>query len=121
MHTTCFDIQARKYEVLEGGRTTSGGEHRGTKRFMMNLLKNTYTCGVPQLTHVPCPHTIIVCNLLGQNFYVSLFMATYNTLEALVCTWSPRFVPFFYEEQWEPYNSPRYVADKVMMWKKRGL
>jgi hypothetical protein len=51
---------------------------------------------------------------------MSPFMDTYNTLEALVCTWSPRFVPFFDEEQWEPYDGPRYVADKVMMWKKRG-
>jgi hypothetical protein len=25
MHTTCFDIEAWKYEVLEGGGTTSGG------------------------------------------------------------------------------------------------
>jgi hypothetical protein len=47
-------------------------------------------------------------------------MATYNTLKALVCTWSPRFVPFLDEEQWESYDGPRYVADKGMMWKKRG-
>jgi hypothetical protein len=25
----------------------------------------------------------------------------------------------FYEEQWEPYDGPRYVADKAIMWKKR--
>jgi hypothetical protein len=24
------------------------------------------------------------------------------------------------EEQWEPYDDPRYVADKAMMWKKRS-
>jgi hypothetical protein len=47
-------------------------------------------------------------------------MATYNTFEALVRTWSPRFVMFLDEEQWEPYDGPRYVTDKVMMWKKRG-
>jgi hypothetical protein len=62
---------------------------------MVNLLENTCTCGMPQLTHVPCPHIIVVCNRLDQNFYVSPFLATYNTLEALVRTWSPRFVPFF--------------------------
>jgi hypothetical protein len=45
-------------------------------------------------------------------------MATYNTLDALVRTWSPRFVPFWDEEQWEPYDGPKYVADKAMMWKK---
>jgi hypothetical protein len=73
MHATCFDIQAQKYEVLEGGGTTSGGEHRGAKGFVVNLLENTCTCGVPQLIHVPCMHIIVVCNLLDQNFYVSPF------------------------------------------------
>jgi hypothetical protein len=86
MHTTCFEIQPRKYEVYEGGGTTSGGEHRGAKRFMVNLSENTCTYGVPLLIHIPCPHIIVVCNLLGQNFYVTPFMATYNTLEALVRT-----------------------------------
>jgi hypothetical protein len=47
-------------------------------------------------------------------------MANYTTLEALVETWSPRFVSFFDEEQWESYDGPRCVADKPMMWKKRG-
>jgi hypothetical protein len=70
MHTTYFDIQAWKYEVLEGGGTTSGGEHREAKRFVVSLSENTCTYGVTQLIHVLCPHTIVVCNLLGRNFYV---------------------------------------------------
>jgi hypothetical protein len=94
---------------------TSGGEHHGVKRFMVNLSENTCTCDVPQLIHVPCPHTIVVCNLLGQNFYVPPFMATYNTLEALVHTWSPHFIPFLDEEQWKSYDGPRYMVDKAMM------
>jgi hypothetical protein len=48
-------------------------------------------------------------------------MATYNTLDALVHTWSPRFVAFLDEEQWEPYDGPKYVADKALMWKKGGV
>jgi hypothetical protein len=99
MHATCFFIQVQKYEVLEGGGTTSGSEHHGAKRFTVNLLDNTCTCGVPQLIHVPCLHIIVVCNLLGWNFYVTPFMATYNTLDTLVRTWSPCFVSFFDEEQ----------------------
>jgi hypothetical protein len=95
VHVTCFDIQARKYEVLEGRGTTFGGEHRGAKRFAVNLSKNTCTYGVPQLIHVPSLHIIVVCNRLGRNFYVSPIIATCNTLEVLVHTWSPRFVPFF--------------------------
>jgi hypothetical protein len=118
MHATCFDIQSRKYEVLEGGGTTSDGEHCEAKRFMVNLSENTSTCGVPQLIHVSYLHIIVVCNRLGQNFYVSPFMATYNTLEVLVHTWSPRFVPFLDEEHESPMI--RYVIDKTMMWKKRG-
>jgi hypothetical protein len=47
MHGTCFDIQARKYEALEGSRTTSGGEHYKAKRFVVNPSENTCTCGVP--------------------------------------------------------------------------
>jgi hypothetical protein len=70
MHATCFDIQAQKDEVLEGGGTTSGGEHRGAKRFTVNLSENTCTCGVPPLIHVHCQHIIVVCNRLGRNFYV---------------------------------------------------
>jgi hypothetical protein len=78
MHATFFDIQARKYKVLKGGGTTSGGEHRGAKWFAVNLSENTCTCGVPQLNHVSCPHTIVVCDLLGCNFYMPPFMGTYN-------------------------------------------
>jgi hypothetical protein len=75
---------------------------------------------VPQLVLVPFPQTIAMCNLLGWNVYVPPFMANFNTLEALVHTWSPRFVSFLDEEQWEPYDGPRYMANKVMRWKKRG-
>jgi hypothetical protein len=99
MHATCFYIQAQKYEVIEGSRMTSGSEHHGAKRFVVNISENTCTCGVPQLIHVLCPHTIVVCNLLGRNFYMPPFMGTYNTLEALIRTWSPRFVPVLDEEQ----------------------
>jgi hypothetical protein len=88
---------------------TSGGEQRGAKRFTVNLSENTCTCGVPQLIYVPYPHIIVVCNHLSRNFYVSPFMATYNTLEALVRTWSPRFVPFLMKSN----GSPTMVLD---MW-----
>jgi hypothetical protein len=70
MHATCFDIEARKYEVFEGGGTTSGSEHHRAKRFMVNLTENTCTCCVPQLIHVPYLHNIVVCNLLGRIFYM---------------------------------------------------
>jgi hypothetical protein len=99
MHITYFDIQTRKYEVLQGGGITSRGEHRGAKQFTVNLSENTCTCGVPQLINDPCPHTIVMCNILDHNFYVSPFMANYNTLEGMVCTYSSRFVLFLDEEQ----------------------
>jgi hypothetical protein len=31
LHSTCFDIQTRKYEIIEGGETTFDSEHRRTK------------------------------------------------------------------------------------------
>jgi hypothetical protein len=95
MYVTCFDIQARKYEDLEGGGTTSDAEHHRAKQFTVNLLENTCTYGVPQLIHVPCSHIIVVCNLLEQIFYVTPFMATYNTLDVIIHTWSPRFLLFW--------------------------
>jgi hypothetical protein len=73
MHTTCFDIQACKYEVLEGGGMTSGGEHRRAKRFMVNLSENTCTCGVPQLIHVPCLHYCCVQLSWSEFLHVPLY------------------------------------------------
>jgi hypothetical protein len=47
MHATCFDIQAQKYEALEGSGTASNGGHRGAKQFVVDLSGNTCTYGVP--------------------------------------------------------------------------
>jgi hypothetical protein len=41
MHATCFDIQARKCEVLEGRGMTFGGEQCEAKRFTVNLSENS--------------------------------------------------------------------------------
>jgi hypothetical protein len=54
---------------------------------MMNFSENTYSCGVQQLIHILCTYTIVVCNLLGQNYYVPPFMANRITLQALVLTY----------------------------------
>jgi hypothetical protein len=43
MHATCFDIQAQKYEIHEGGETISDIEHHGVKWFTVKLSKNTCT------------------------------------------------------------------------------
>jgi hypothetical protein len=43
MHATCFYIQARKYEIHEGGGAISGSEHHGVKWFTVNLSKSTCT------------------------------------------------------------------------------
>jgi hypothetical protein len=68
MHSTCFYIRIRKYEVNEGGGTASDSEHRGAKQFLVKLSENTCTCGVLQLIHVPSPHVIVVRNILDQNY-----------------------------------------------------
>jgi hypothetical protein len=120
MHATCFDIQTQKYEVLEGGGMTSDGEHHGAKQFAVNLSENTCTCGVPHLLHVPYPHIIGMCNLLGQNFYVPPLWPPITLSRRWFALGLLVLSCFLDEEQWEPYDGPRYVADKVMMWKKRG-
>jgi predicted transcriptional regulator len=79
MHSTCFDIQTRKYEVTEGGGTTSGGEHHGAKQFLVKLLENTCTCGSHSwfmfhvrtlLLYVIFSVEITTCPLYGQLHYV---------------------------------------------------
>jgi hypothetical protein len=95
MHATCFDIQVRKYKVLDGGGMTSRSEHRGAKWFTVNLSENTCTCGYPQLIHILCSHTIVVYNILGRNFYMTPLSPTiilwklWFTLGLLVlsCSW----------------------------------
>ena len=43
------------------------------------------------------------------------------SVDTLVHTWSPRFVPFWDPEEWPPYDGPKYIADLAYRWNKRGL
>jgi hypothetical protein len=82
-----------------------GGKRCGYMTSDMAEIFNSIMRGVRSLGgHDPVD---IVCNHLSPNFYVSPFMATYNTLEALVRTWSPHFVPFWMKSN----GSPTMVLD----------
>ena len=42
------------------------------------------------------------------------------SVNMLVNTWSPRFVPFRDPREWPPYDEPKYIADPAYHWNKRG-
>ena len=42
------------------------------------------------------------------------------SVNTLVNTWSPRFVPFRDPGEWPPYDGPKYIADPAYRWNKRG-
>jgi hypothetical protein len=42
------------------------------------------------------------------------------SVQALLDTWSPRFVPFRDESEWPSYDGPKYVVDPEMKWPKKG-
>ena len=68
MHPTCFDMDTSTYEVMEGGGTIEGGDHRGARKFKVVISQNTCNCGVPQRMHIPCAHMVTACRHHGVDF-----------------------------------------------------
>lgn len=120
MQATCFDFETCTYEVMEGGGTTAGGEHRGARKFKVVITNNTCTCGVPQLKHFPCAHMITACRKRGVAWDAPNRMPKWLSMESMVNTWSPRFEPILDEDEWEPYTGPRYVADRGLLITTKG-
>ena len=42
------------------------------------------------------------------------------SVDTLVHTWSPRFVPFLDPGEWPPYDGPKYIVDPTYRWNKHG-
>ena len=42
------------------------------------------------------------------------------SVDMLVHTWSPYFVPFWDPGEWPPYDGPKYIADLAYHWNKHG-
>src|SRR5438105_4383028 len=107
----CFNYETSTYEVMEGGRTTRGGEHHGARKHKIVITQNTCTCGVLILMRFLCSHMITTCHERGVNIEAPVWFPINLSLRALVHTWSPQFEPIIDEDQWEPYTSQVYVAD----------
>jgi hypothetical protein len=115
---TCFDHERGSYEVVQRGGTTSDGEVRESRRHVVVIEDFSCTCGGPRQYHFPCSHMVAACN--HRNFSWQSLIPPEFSVENLIRTWSPRFVPFRDSGEWPPYDGPRYIADEDYKWQKRG-
>jgi len=113
-----FDLSTGKYEVTERGGTTSDGEVRAPRKYVVLLSNFSCTCGRPRQYHFPCSHYIAAVR--HRNFSYMRSIPPEFTVDKLVQTWSPRFEPFLDESQWPQYTGPVYIADRACRWDKRG-
>jgi hypothetical protein len=89
---TCLDHQTGTYEVIQRGGTTSDGEVRESRRHVVVIQDFSCTCGAPRQYHFPCSHMVAACN--HRNFAWQSLIPREFSVENLILTWSPRFVPF---------------------------
>jgi hypothetical protein len=88
----CFDHQTGTYEVIQRDGTTSDGEVRESRRHVVVIQDFSCTCGAPRQYHFPCSHMVAACN--HRNFAWQSLIPREFSVENLILTWSPRFVPF---------------------------
>jgi hypothetical protein len=55
-----------------------------------------------------------------RNFSWESLIPPEFSVENLIRTWIPRFVPFHDYGEWPPYDGPRYIADEDYKWQKHG-
>jgi hypothetical protein len=76
------------------------------------------TCGAPRQYHFPCSHLVAAAR--ARNFDLERRIPQEFTIDKLVLTWSPRFIPYRDPGEWPPYDGPNYVANPSSRWTKRG-
>jgi hypothetical protein len=108
--STCFDHERGSYVVVQRGGTTSDSEVRESRRHVVVIHDFSCTCGGPRQYHFPCSHMVAACN--HRNFSWERLIPPEFSVEKLIRTWSPRFVPFHDSGEWPPYDGPRYIADE---------
>jgi hypothetical protein len=102
----------------KGGGTTSDGDVRPSRSYIVILIDFSCTCGRTRQYHFVCSHYIAVAQ--HHNFaYKSKILCEF-TIDSLVLTWSPRFEPYLDEGQWPTYTGPKYIADPGARWNKPG-
>ncbi|XP_022680705.1 uncharacterized protein LOC111256652 [Setaria italica] len=114
----CFDLGSGTYQVEHRGGTTSDGEIRESRIHVVVLRDFKCTCGRPRQYHFVCSH--LVAAVRHRNFDIESMIPHEFSVDTLVRTWSPRFVPFRDPREWPPYDGPKYVADLAYRWNKRG-
>jgi hypothetical protein len=85
----CFDHTTGKYEVTERGGTTSDGDMRSSRSYIVILIDFSCTCVRTRPYHFVCSHYIAAarhCNFTYKSMILREF-----TVDSLVLTWSPQF------------------------------
>uniref|UniRef100_K3ZM91 SWIM-type domain-containing protein n=1 Tax=Setaria italica TaxID=4555 RepID=K3ZM91_SETIT len=113
-----FDLGIGTYQVEHRGGTTSDGEIRESRIHVVVLRDFKCTCGRPRQYHFICSHLVAAAR--HRNFDIESMIPHDFSVDTLVRTWSPRFVPFRDPREWPPYDGPKYVADPAYRWNKRG-
>jgi hypothetical protein len=114
----CFDHATGTYEVEQRGGTTSDGEVRESRKHVVVLQSFSCTCGAPRQYHFPCSHLVAAAR--HRNLDIESRIPSHFSVDKLVLTWSPRFVPYRDMGEWPPYDGPKYIADPGCRWNKRG-
>lgn len=113
-----FNRVEGRYQVTEAGWTTSDGEVRPSRSYVVHLNEFFCACGKPRQFHFPCSHYVAAARHANYSF-VNRIPHEFS-VDSLIRTWTPRFEPFLSEGQWPPYTGPIYVADHAARWNMRG-
>uniref|UniRef100_K4ALW7 Uncharacterized protein n=1 Tax=Setaria italica TaxID=4555 RepID=K4ALW7_SETIT len=102
----CFDLTIGTYQVEHRDGTTSNGEIQESR------------IHVPRQYHFVCSHVVVAAR--HRNFDIESMIPHEFSVETLVRTWSPRFVPFRDPREWPSYDGPKYIVDPAYHWNKCG-
>jgi hypothetical protein len=91
----CFDHMTGKYEVTKRGGTTSDGDVRPSRSYVVILIDFSCTCGRTRQYHFPCSHYVVAA--WHHNYAYKSRIPWEFTVNSLVLTWSPWFEPYLDE------------------------
>ena len=115
---TCFDHATVTYQVKHRGGTTSDGEVQESRIHVVVLQDFKCTYGKPRQYHFLCSHLVAAAR--HRNYNIERRIPHEFSVNTLVNTWSPRFVPFWDPREWPPYDGLKYIVDPSYRWNKRG-
>jgi hypothetical protein len=98
-----------RYEVKHTDGTTSDGEVRESRIHVVILQDFSCTCGKLRQYHFVCSHLVAAAR--HHNYNIEARIPHEFSVDTLVRTWRPRFMPFRDPGERLPYDGPTYVAD----------